>query len=100
MALNAKYNLGLVDGSIVQPPSSDPFFGAWSCCKSMVSLWLLNAVSKEIADSRLYLDSAKAVWDDWQLVFSKGMLQESSSLNKSFRGCLRGRWVLMGIIPS
>ena len=64
MALNAKYKLGFVDGSILVPLQSDPNYGAWSRCNSMVTSWLLNAVSKEIADSLLYHDSAQAVWED------------------------------------
>ncbi|XP_024023054.1 uncharacterized protein LOC112092088 [Morus notabilis] len=66
MALNAKNKLCFVDGSIPQPPVTDPLAGIWSCCNNMVTSWLLNAVSKEIADSLLYLDSAHAVWTDLQ----------------------------------
>ena len=64
MALNAKNKLGFVDGTLQQPNQEDAFTGVWSRCNSMVASWLLNAVSKEIADSLLYLDSAQAVWSD------------------------------------
>ncbi|KAL6311832.1 hypothetical protein AAG906_025782 [Vitis piasezkii] len=33
-------------------------------CNNMVTSWLLNAVSKEIVNSLLYLESAHAVWAD------------------------------------
>lgn len=64
MALNAKNKLGFVDGSLPQPDLSDSSASIWSRCNSMVTSWLLNAVSKEIADSLLYLDTAQAVWTD------------------------------------
>ena len=64
IALNAKNKLGFVDGSIPQPAASEPTASIWSCCNSIVISWLLNAVSKEITDSLLYLDSAQAVWSD------------------------------------
>lgn len=58
MALNAKNKLGFVDGSIPMPHSTDPLVVVWSRCNSMVSYWILNAVTKEIADSLLYLNTA------------------------------------------
>ncbi|XP_024027311.1 uncharacterized protein LOC112093336 [Morus notabilis] len=64
MALNAKNKLGFVDGSLQQPASVDPTTSIWSRCNSMMTSWLLNTVSKEIANSLLYLDSAHAVWAD------------------------------------
>ncbi|KAJ4705228.1 Retrovirus-related Pol polyprotein from transposon TNT 1-94 [Melia azedarach] len=64
MALNAKNKLYFVDGSLLKPSSDDPTAGIWSRCNNMVMSWLLNIVSKEIADSLLYLDSAHAVWSD------------------------------------
>lgn len=64
MALNAKNRLGFIDNTLKQPAVDDPNANVWSRCNSMVTSWLLNAVSKEIADSLLYLGSAKDVWDD------------------------------------
>ena len=62
MALNAKNKLGFVDGSIPKNAVDDLNAHTWSRCNSMVISWLLNVVSKEIADSLLYLDAAQAIW--------------------------------------
>ncbi|XP_073271537.1 uncharacterized protein [Primulina huaijiensis] len=51
MALTAKNKLVFVDGTFVRPPPEDLLYGAWIRCNSMVISWLLNAVSREIADS-------------------------------------------------
>ena len=64
MALNAKNKLRFVDGTLSQPITDDPTAEIWSRCNNMVTFWLLNAISKEIVDSILYLESAHPVWAD------------------------------------
>ncbi|KAJ9672999.1 hypothetical protein PVL29_026323 [Vitis rotundifolia] len=64
MALNAKNKLGFVDGIISCPCATDLLFGTWSLCNSMVISWILNVVSKEIADNLLYIDTIVEVWRD------------------------------------
>lgn len=64
MALNAKNKLGLVDGNLTKPLAGDSNAQVWSHCNNMVISWILNLVSKEIANSLLYLDTTKAIWDD------------------------------------
>lgn len=48
MALTAKNKIGLVDGTIAKPNSSDPKFASWRRCNTMILSWILNFVSKEI----------------------------------------------------
>ena len=62
MALNAKHKLGFVVGSISRSSSNNLLSSVWSRCNSMVTLWLLNSVSKEIDDILLCLDNVEAVW--------------------------------------
>ena len=61
MALNAKNKLGFIDRSIPQPSTDEPTTSVWSICNSMVISWLLNTISKDIADSLLYLDIVHVV---------------------------------------
>ena len=39
-------------------------FGTWNRCNSMVTSWILNSVSHEIADCLLYMESAFEIWND------------------------------------
>ncbi|KAJ9701533.1 hypothetical protein PVL29_006756 [Vitis rotundifolia] len=55
MALTAKNKLGFVDGSLPRPPTIDLLFAVWNRCNSMVTSWILNVVSRDIADSPLCL---------------------------------------------
>ena len=52
-ALTAKNKVSFIDGSLPHPTHDDLLFGAWNRCNSMVTSWILNSVSHEIADSLL-----------------------------------------------
>ncbi|KAL6337510.1 hypothetical protein AAG906_037103 [Vitis piasezkii] len=78
MALTAKNKVGFVDGTISRPMSHDLIYGAWNRCNSMISSWIINAVSREIADSLLYLDSACDIWRDLNDRFNRQL----SALNQ------------------
>lgn len=64
MALTAKNKVGFVNGSILRPDPDDLLYSAWIRCNSMVISWILNAVTRDIADSLLYIDSALEIWTD------------------------------------
>ncbi|KAL5554930.1 hypothetical protein UlMin_037166 [Ulmus minor] len=72
MALTAKNKIGFVDGTIPKPSPNDLLFSIWCRCNSMVSSWIINAVSRDIADSLLYIDSAFEVWRDLHDRFNQG----------------------------
>jgi hypothetical protein len=60
MALTAK--LGFVNGVIVQPQDESlPVYKAWVRCNTMVISWLLNSLSKEIASSVIYANTAQEI---------------------------------------
>ena len=64
MTLVAKNKLCFVDGSIAQPEIEDSTYGLWSRCNSMVMSWLLHSISKDIAESIMYLDNGVDMWND------------------------------------
>ncbi|KAI9162420.1 hypothetical protein LWI28_027130 [Acer negundo] len=64
MALTAKNKLCFIDGTLSRPNLTDLLYNSWCRCNSMVMSWILNAVSKEIADSLMYIDTAVDVWID------------------------------------
>ncbi|GKV29747.1 hypothetical protein SLEP1_g38646 [Rubroshorea leprosula] len=51
MAFEAKNKLGFVDGTIPEPSATSATYTIWKRCNSMVLSWLLNAITKEIANS-------------------------------------------------
>ncbi|KAL1293734.1 hypothetical protein AAHE18_19G093000 [Arachis hypogaea] len=73
-ALNAKRKLGFISSTIPRPdPVADPDqFENWQCVNDIVSTWILNLVSKEIATSLVYVDSAKELCHDLKERFEHG----------------------------
>ncbi|KAL5560669.1 hypothetical protein UlMin_036880 [Ulmus minor] len=64
MALIAKNKIGFVDRSISRPEDDDSLLSFWFRCNNMVMSWILNAVSKDIADSIMYVNNACDMWTD------------------------------------
>ena len=59
VSLDAKSKLGFIDGSIPKPQFEfDPSYIAWCKCNSMVLVWLLNSLTKDIQASVIYFKSA------------------------------------------
>ncbi|GKU85528.1 hypothetical protein SLEP1_g194 [Rubroshorea leprosula] len=58
MTLEAKNKLEFVDGTINEPASNSTMFTIWSRCNSMVLSWILNALSKDIANSVVFMKTA------------------------------------------
>ncbi|GKV47196.1 hypothetical protein SLEP1_g54116 [Rubroshorea leprosula] len=71
MALEAKNKLGFVDGTINEPTSNSTLFTIWSRCNSMVLSWILNALSKDIANSVVFMKTACNVWINLKDRFSQ-----------------------------
>ncbi|KAH0675186.1 hypothetical protein KY285_022987 [Solanum tuberosum] len=99
IALSAKNKLGFIDGSVEVPADTDlKMKKAWSRCNNMVLSWLLNSLSKEIAESILYSQSAKVLWSDLEDRFGQAnganlfqlqkdlnaVVQENSSISAYF----------------
>ena len=66
MALNAKNKLGFLDHMLLPPAAdADPQeLTYWKRINDIVSSWILNSVSKEIASSIIFARSATAIWKD------------------------------------
>ncbi|KAB5512286.1 hypothetical protein DKX38_029314 [Salix brachista] len=72
MALTAKNKFAFVDGSLQKPSEeSEVLLHAWTRSNNMVLSWLLNSISKEIASSVIYINSAHEMWNDLKDRFSQ-----------------------------
>ncbi|KAK6775231.1 hypothetical protein RDI58_026232 [Solanum bulbocastanum] len=63
-ALSVKNKMGFINGKIPKPDVTSPTFAQWERCDDMVTSWLLNSLSKDIADSLQYVNNAKELWDE------------------------------------
>ena len=64
IAFSAKNKIDFVDGTITQPATTEENYPTWFCVNSMVISWILNALHKNIADSVLFLQSAREIWTE------------------------------------
>ncbi|XP_009773968.2 uncharacterized protein [Nicotiana sylvestris] len=62
--LSVKNKLGFISGEWRQPDPSSPQFRQWERCDNMVTSWILNSLSKEIADSVEYANHDVELWKE------------------------------------
>ena len=64
MALGARLKLGFIDGSCSKPDASSINLQKWLRCDYMVRCWFLNSIVPTIAESLMYVSSAKELWSE------------------------------------
>lgn len=60
-ALAAKNKLAFVNGEVAEP-EKEPDRGKWRRADEMVTSWIINSMSKEIADTFVYCTSTRKLW--------------------------------------
>ncbi|XP_019264502.1 PREDICTED: uncharacterized protein LOC109242125 [Nicotiana attenuata] len=90
IALSAKNKLGFIDGTLVVPDADSGLQRAWARCNDMVLSWLLNSLSKEIAESVLYSQSAKDPWHDLEDRFGQASGAKLFQLQKELSAVVQG----------
>ncbi|XXG72046.1 hypothetical protein AAC387_Pa07g1228 [Persea americana] len=71
MALTARNNADFIDGFHSIIDETDPLYPQWIRCNNMVLSWILISLSKEIAASVIYVDSAVEAWNDLKERFAQ-----------------------------
>ncbi|XP_019253971.1 PREDICTED: uncharacterized protein LOC109232671 [Nicotiana attenuata] len=63
-ALSVKNNVGFINGKCKNPDSQDPNYDQRERCDDMVTSWILNSISKDLADSLQYVNDAQELWKE------------------------------------
>ncbi|XP_070029640.1 uncharacterized protein [Nicotiana sylvestris] len=71
IALSDKNKLGFIDGTFYQPDATSTDFKHWNRCNDMVISWILNSLSKDIAESVLYSKTANEIWKELEVRFGQ-----------------------------
>ncbi|XP_060181475.1 uncharacterized protein LOC132611085 [Lycium barbarum] len=90
ISLSAKNKMSFIDGSAEIPSADTPEFKLWTRCNNMVISWLLNSLSKEIAESVIYSKSAKDLWTDLHDRFGQSNGAQLYHLQKSLTDLVQG----------
>ncbi|XP_015064933.1 uncharacterized protein LOC107010209 [Solanum pennellii] len=62
--LSVKNKLGFINGDCKRPDTGIPQFRQWERCDDMVTSWILNSLTKEIAESVEYVFDSYEFWKD------------------------------------
>ncbi|KAH0771720.1 hypothetical protein KY290_015701 [Solanum tuberosum] len=90
IALSAKNNLGFIDGGCKALGSDSPYLKLWDRTNNMVTSWLLNSLSKEIAESVIYSKIAEALWKDLEDHFGQPNRANLYHLQKELNDLVQG----------
>jgi hypothetical protein len=88
--LNAKNKLGFVDGSIPKPQTGDVFHQSWLRNNSIVSSWILNAISKDLTSTVIYCSSAAEMWSVLKDQFHQKNGPKVFQLKRDLLACTQG----------
>ncbi|XP_016199632.1 uncharacterized protein LOC107640636 [Arachis ipaensis] len=91
-ALNAKRKLGFITGSVPKPdPITEPEkFENWQCANDVISTLILNSVTKEVATSLVYIDSAVELWNDLKECLQHGNIPRVFELKRDLMNLRQG----------
>ncbi|XP_062075239.1 uncharacterized protein LOC133779275 [Humulus lupulus] len=106
-SLRAKNKVKFINGKLPQPDPEDDDYDSWCRCNSMVISSILHAVSRDIADSIMYLDDATTIWNELHDLFHqnndphvfqvkpymKGLARVSNDVT-TYIICLKALWNL------
>ena len=84
IALSAKNKLIFISSNS-QPSATDLKFPQWKRCNDMVTSWILNVLSQDIAESVLYSDSAYDIWKELEDRYGQANGAKLFQLKKDIR---------------
>lgn len=83
-------NWEFIDGTLPIPKKEDPNYKAWHRCNIMVVNWITRSLSPQLAQSTIYLDNAKKLWDELKERFTKGDYFRISDLIQEIHSIKQG----------
>lgn len=83
ISLSAKNKLGFIDGSCPTPAITHSDLKIWNGCNDMVTSWLLNSLTKRIADSVFILKQQKTSGQIWSTGLDNPMVQNCTSYKRN-----------------
>ncbi|XP_015962836.1 uncharacterized protein LOC107486774 [Arachis duranensis] len=92
LAFSDKRKIGFIDGSLQKPyPIVHPVLvESWQCTNDIVTTWLLNSISKDIATSVIYAGSTAFFWQDLKTRFSQSNAPRIFELKRSLMSLTQG----------
>ncbi|KAI3515186.1 hypothetical protein L1887_13951 [Cichorium endivia] len=89
IALSARNKLSFIEGTD-KPQPTDPRYGAWRRCNDMIISWMLNSLSRDIAESVLYSETAHEIWTELDDRYGQANGAKLYQLQKNLREIVQG----------
>ncbi|XP_075106922.1 uncharacterized protein LOC142179926 [Nicotiana tabacum] len=90
--LSVKNKLGFIYGECKRPDPHSSTFRQWERCDDMVTSWILNSLSKDIADSVEYANDIVELWieleDRYEQTNGARLYQIQKEINDASQGTL------------
>jgi hypothetical protein len=84
IALTMKNKIAFIDGSLVQPITTNQSLRlAWLISNNLVLSWLMNSIAKDICSSLLYFKTAFDIWEELRVRYLRSDGPRVFSLEKS-----------------
>ncbi|XP_028806005.1 uncharacterized protein LOC114760873 [Neltuma alba] len=90
IALLRKHKLGFVDESCVKENQEDNLKDQWEQCNAVVLSWILNSISKELANGAVFFQDARLVWLDLKERFDKASGSRVFTLHREISSLRQG----------
>lgn len=90
MALTIKNKKGFIDGTISKPSGNPVEEIQWQRCNTLVKMWLLGSMSKEISSSVIHCKDAKGMWLELKERFSHTNTVLLFQLESAIHDCKKG----------
>ncbi|KAL3357038.1 hypothetical protein AABB24_017622 [Solanum stoloniferum] len=91
-SLSVKNKLGFITGECSRPRSDHHTYRQWERCDDIVTSWILNSSSKEIADSVEYVQNSAELWkeleDRYEQTNGANLYQIQREINDLSQGSL------------
>ncbi|CAI8595379.1 unnamed protein product [Vicia faba] len=71
MALEANFFFGFIDDNLLKPEPNNPNFSHWIRCNNMFQSWLIHSTILTIANSLIWINSARDIWLDLLIRFTQ-----------------------------
>ncbi|XP_075074599.1 uncharacterized protein LOC142162175 [Nicotiana tabacum] len=89
-ALSVKNKVGFITGKCQKPTIRHATFHQWERCDYMVTSWILNSLSKDLADSLQYVNDAKELWQELEDMYDQTNSVKLYQLQKDINDLSQG----------
>ncbi|XP_070057351.1 uncharacterized protein LOC142167174 [Nicotiana tabacum] len=95
-ALSLKNKVGFITGNVKKPNVGHATFDQWERCDDMVTSWILNSLSKDLADSLQYIRDAKELWQELEDRYDQTNGAKLYQLHKEISDLSQGTFNITG----